>query len=220
MTKYINKIRERFGSYDYPVFTITDLRVFLGNTRISQRYLKLLINHLIRRKEITRISRGAYTFHKEMAVVGFAYSPFYYGMEDALSYRNLWTQSANPTIITTRNVRNGLRKFVNSNYMVKQAPTNLFFGFDFIKYYELWIPVSDPEKTLIDLVYYNHDIRVDALEKLADALNRRRLAEYLEHYSKNFRKKVMGILKPNLKQKEATTYHTHSSRSIRIVKVS
>jgi len=194
MTKYINNIRKHFNSQDYPVFTLVDMRVFLSNTSISPRYLKIIINNLIKTKEIIRIARGVYTFHKDMAVVGFAFRPFYYGLEDALTYRNLWTQSTNPIVITTNNVREGMRKFAGQNYIVKRTNPVLFFGFGFIKYYDLWIPVSDPEKTLIDLVYYHHDVRDDALVKLLESLNRGRLEEYLKSYSRHFRKKVMDVI--------------------------
>ncbi|MCL4365039.1 MAG: hypothetical protein M1569_01710 [Candidatus Marsarchaeota archaeon] len=194
MTKYLNKLRQHYNNYDYPVFTLTDIRIFLSNDGVSQRYLKIMLNNLIKKKEIIRIAKGVYTFHKDAAVVGFAFRPFYYGLEDALSYRNLWTQNANPTVLTTKNVREGTRKFVESNYTVKRVAPELFFGFDFIKYYEMWLPVSDPEKTLIDLVYYHHGIRDDALEKLSGSLDLQKLEGYLKAYSDNFKRKIHKII--------------------------
>lgn len=194
MTKYMDRIKMHFGTPDYPVFTLVDLRVFLNDTDISDMYLKILINGLIKKGSIIRISRGVYTFHKEIAVVGFAFRPFYYGLEDALSYRNLWNQASNPIVITHSGVREGMRKFEGGNYMVKRIRHDLFFGFDFIKYYDFWLPVSDPEKTLIDLVYYHHGIRDDALVKLLDILNREKLDEYLKGYGRGFRKKINRII--------------------------
>ena len=194
MTKYINKIRESFDNYDYPVFTLTDTRVLLSNSGISQRYLKALINHLMKTKEIRRITTGTYTFHDDLAVVGFAFRPFYYGLEDALSYRNLWTQETNPIVMTANEVREGPRTLGNANYLVKNVRPGLFFGFDFIRHYDMWLPVSDNEKTFIDLVYYGHGIRNDALDTLMDSLDRKKLDEYLLHYSKGFGKKIYSYL--------------------------
>ncbi len=193
MTKYINILREHFGSFDYPVFTISDARVLLGSMHASQRYLKLMINHLIKKREIKRITKGVYTFHNDMAVIGFAYRPFYYGMEDALSYRNLWTQSTNPVIMTTNGVREGLRKFDGANYLVKRVKVEHFFGFDFIKHYDMWLPVSDPEKTLIDLVFYRHGVRRDALDSIREVVNDNKLQSYLKIYSRSMRNKVMDL---------------------------
>ncbi len=189
MTKYLKSIRERFASSNYPVFTSTDIRV-LGRKRISNMYLKLMINKLLKTGEIWRVAKGVYTFHKDMAVIGFAFRPFYYGMEDALSYRKLWTQATNPMIMTTNGVREGLRKLDDSNYMVKRVKPDLFFGFDFMRHYDMWIPVSDYEKTLIDLLYYRRGVPKEAEGPLLSELDKNRLEEYLLHYSNNFRKKV------------------------------
>ncbi|MGC8587372.1 MAG: type IV toxin-antitoxin system AbiEi family antitoxin domain-containing protein [Candidatus Micrarchaeia archaeon] len=194
MTKYIGTIRKRFGSTQYPVFTLADLRVALSQMHVSQIYLKMLINHLIKRGEIIRITKGVYTFHNDLAVVGFAFRPFYYGLEDALSYRNLWTQMTNPVVMTTNVVREGPRKFANANYIVKRIDPKHFFGFDFVKYYDFWLPVSDAEKTLIDLVYYRHGVREEAMGPLASAIDVAKLEGYLENYSGNFRKRVMKVL--------------------------
>ncbi len=194
MTKYIGLLRERFNNYDYPVFTLTDARVLLGRSKISEGYLKTLINHLMKKNEIRRISKGAYTFHDDIAVVGFAFRPFYYGLEDALSYRNLWTQATNPIIITGNPVREGVRKFGNANYIVKRIKTGLFFGFDFIKHYDMWLPVSDAEKTLIDLVYYKHGVRDDAMGPLLESIDKEKLDGYLEHYSQGFRKRLHSYI--------------------------
>lgn len=194
MTKYLNIIRNTFNNYDYPVFTITDIRVLLSNTQISPGYLKILINNLLKTKEITKVTKGAYTFHKDSAVVGFAFRPFYYGMEDALSYRNLWTQATNPIVMTTNGAREGLRKLGNSNYIVKRVKPEFFFGFNFIRHYDMWIPVSDSEKTLIDLLYYRHGVRRDALEPLLNTVDKDKLEEYLKAYSRNFRKKILTYL--------------------------
>ncbi|MGC8649253.1 MAG: type IV toxin-antitoxin system AbiEi family antitoxin domain-containing protein [Candidatus Micrarchaeia archaeon] len=195
MTKYINIIRKHFNSTQYPVFTLTDVRILLSQTDISQRYLKLLINHLIKKKEIIRIRKGVYTYHNDMAVIGFAFRPFYYGLEDALFYRNLWTQVTNPIIMTTNIVREGPRQFYNTNYIVKRIDPNFFFGFDFIKHYDFWLPISDVEKTFIDLIYYKRGVRDDALSSIINTLDVRKLKNYLKYYSNNFRKKVLDMLK-------------------------
>ncbi|MGI0141946.1 MAG: type IV toxin-antitoxin system AbiEi family antitoxin domain-containing protein [Candidatus Micrarchaeales archaeon] len=194
MTKYIDAIRKEFNNSDFPVFTLTDMKVLLSGKHISPAYLKMLVNHMLKSRTIRRISRGVYTFHNDIAVVGFAYRPFYYGLEDALSYRNLWTQATNPVVVTPNGVREGIRKFGGGNYMVKRVKPKLFFGFNFIRYYDFWIPVSDFEKTLIDLIYYKHGIRKEALKPLAQAIDKARLDEYLKQYSNAFKKKVYAQL--------------------------
>jgi hypothetical protein len=55
---------------------------------------------LLRSGRIYKITRGSYTFYDEVQYAGFAFQPFYYGLEDALSLLGLWKQETNPVIIT------------------------------------------------------------------------------------------------------------------------
>jgi predicted transcriptional regulator of viral defense system len=160
----------------------------------------LLVNKTLKNKEIRRVGRGVYTFHDDITVAGFAYRPFYYGMEDALTYRNMWTQMSNPVVMTSLNVREGVRKFDGANYIVKRISPKFFFGFDIIKYYDYWIPVSDNEKTLIDLIYYKHGIRKEVLGPLTTSINKQKLEEYLKQYGSRFRKRVRATLQESKQQ--------------------
>jgi len=96
--KYTHEVREHFKAV--PAFTISDIKVFLGKKGISESYLRLLVHNLLKKGEIKRISRGIYSFRSETQVVGFGFRPFYYGLQDALSLRNLWEQETNPVVIT------------------------------------------------------------------------------------------------------------------------
>ena len=69
--KYIEYIRKHFNDSKSPIFTIQELKTVLGLKGISPTYLKRLINYMIKRREILRISRGVYTFYDEITVVGF-----------------------------------------------------------------------------------------------------------------------------------------------------
>jgi len=178
MTKYTKEVREHFETA--PAFTITDLRVFLGKKSIGNEYLHLLVHNLLARGELKRISRGVYTFRGDAQVVGFGFSPFYYGLQEALSLRNLWEQETNPVVITPRNVRSGLRNFQGANYVVRRINRRMFFGFDTIRYGDFWIPVSDIEKTLIDLVYFRQPLSAETIAEIKPRLDRKKLEGYLK----------------------------------------
>jgi predicted transcriptional regulator of viral defense system len=148
MTKYAKLVREHFKGQ--PVFSLSSLRVFLAKKGPSKNYSNLLVHNLLRRGEIQRIAKGVYSFQSDASVAGFAFSPFYYGLQEALSLRNLWEQETNPVIITPKKVRPGVRRIMGSNVLVRRIKRKMFFGFDLIKHYDFWIPVSDAEKTIID----------------------------------------------------------------------
>ena len=113
-------------------------------------------------------------------VSGFAFSPFYYGLQEALSLRNIWEQETNPVIITTRKARTGLREIMGANVVVKRIPKSLFFGFETLKYYDLYIPVSTPEKILIDFIYFKEPLTKETMKELKKHINKKTLDSYLK----------------------------------------
>ncbi|MCL4383484.1 MAG: hypothetical protein M1168_01590 [Candidatus Marsarchaeota archaeon] len=192
--KYISYIREHFTSSGFPVVKLFELRTALKTRGIKDMYLKRLINYLLTRGELKRITKGVYTFHEDITVVGFAFQPFYYGLENALTIRKLWEQGTNPIVVTPKMVRIGIRKFGNANYLVQRIPKNLFFGYELVKYYDFWIPVSDIEKTFLDLLYFKHYIREDVLKQLKSKIDKKKLKRYLKRYLREFRREVLDLL--------------------------
>lgn len=189
--KYINLVREHFKGK--PVFSITDLRVFLSKKGISKNYSKLLIHNLIKGKETFRLTKGVYSFQKDLSVSGFAFNPFYYGLQESLSLRNLWEQETIPVIITPKKVRTGLRKIMDSNVLIRRINRKMFFGFESLKHFDFWLPVSVPEKTLIDFVYFNEPLSAETLKELKKKINQKKLFEYLKKCPENTRKKVKEL---------------------------
>ncbi len=158
-------------------------------------YSYQLLHLLAKGGEIRRITKSMYTFSKDIRVVGFAYSPFYYGLEDALTLRGIWDQGSNPVIVTSRRIRNGVREFGGRNYVLHRINKAHFFGYDLMKIGDLWIPVSDAEKTLIDLLYFRHNIGGEVLANLKKTLDRKRLEGYLKSYDRRLAMDVFRKLK-------------------------
>lgn len=174
--KYVDQLVENFSMQ--PSFSTGDARRLLSD--ISDGYLDVFLHNLTKRNKIHRISRGIYTFHDDSGVVGFAFRPFYYGLQDAMSLHNIWEQETNPVVITPRKVASGLRQFEGANYVVRRINRKMFFGYELMKYGDLWIPVSDVEKTLMDIVYFEQNIPEDALKAFKRKINKEKLLSYLE----------------------------------------
>ncbi len=192
--KYIDAVRSMFSGEAFPVFTMRDLKIALSDKGISAGYLRLLVHTLLSNDEITRITRGVYTFYNNAFVSGFAFKPFYYGTECALSMRGISTQMTNPVTITTRNVRPGVRTFRGRNYLIRRIDKKYFFGYELLKYGSFWMPVSDIEKTVIDMIYFGDGIRDELLDGINKSIDRKKLNGYLKRYSKGFREKVISKL--------------------------
>ncbi|MEM0202299.1 MAG: hypothetical protein QXR73_03925, partial [Candidatus Micrarchaeaceae archaeon] len=81
--KYVNYVMEKLSKPEFPVFTVSDVKLLLRDRKISANYLYLMLHNLLKKNKIKRITKAIYTFHDDVVVVGFAFQPFYYGLEDA-----------------------------------------------------------------------------------------------------------------------------------------
>jgi predicted transcriptional regulator of viral defense system len=194
----VSDLIERFRRE--PAFSARDAQVFFRARKVSPAYRNLLLHNLVRKGKLFRIAKGRYTFRDEMQSVGFAFQPFYYGLQDALSLRNLWEQETVPVVITARRVRSGLRKFAGGNYLVRRISRRMFFGFEAAEYGDFWIPVSDAEKTLIDLVYFRQPISDETIVEIRKVMRKEVMREYLKRVPKWVEERVRKKLGRKLHQ--------------------
>jgi predicted transcriptional regulator of viral defense system len=173
-----------------PVFRARDVEVIAGD----RRYAHLLLHNMARRKEIVRLTRGFYSLEEDPVLSVLCFKPAYIGLQEALSMRNLWEQETNVVIVTAARVRAGVREMAGSNVVVRPIPIARFFGYEFLPYGEYRVPVSDPEKTLIDLVSLGEASDVESLEELLGAVDRAKVREYLAVYPPRTRRKVLGMM--------------------------
>ena len=195
--KYAGMFEKTFSSVDYPVFTFRDTKLALKKKGISDNYMRLMLHKHYASGRIKRITKGVYTFHDDAIVVGFAFQPFYYGLESALSILGVSTQASNNIVMTTRNVRAGIRSFQGRNYRILRIESRLLFGFSTIKVGDFWVPISDLEKTVIDMLYFKVPIREELYPEISKKLDKRKFGEYLKSFNESFsayaKKKVTQI---------------------------
>ena len=191
-----NEIISHFAKY--PVFTYRDVELYLKGKGKRTGNLPRTISYLKSSGRLYTIRKGSYTLKRDSAVAGFAFTPFYYGLLSALTIRDLWTQDSRPEILTLRKVRNSRMHIFGdpkNTIFVHHVPAKYFFGFEVIGYAGLKVPVSDPEKTLIDLFYYKVRLSIQDYGGLLKAIDRRKLAEYLKFYDKHTSVSVTNFIK-------------------------
>jgi predicted transcriptional regulator of viral defense system len=173
-----------------PVVDFTSINRAVRSKKKIKQYTKQIIRNLIKQGRIYRIGKGLYTIHKDSSLAVFGFSPSYLGMQDALSFHNLWEQETNALIVTTKKVRVGLRTILGVNAVIKKISPKYMFGFDYYKYpledREIYIPYSDIEKTFIDMVYFKQPIDEETLQEFRKRISRKKLREYLKKYPKRF----------------------------------
>jgi predicted transcriptional regulator of viral defense system len=185
--KYIEKIRDYLKRT--PVASVDSISALAPD----RNYAHVIVNHLIKRGELRRITRSYYTIHEDPSLLVYCLRPAYIGLQDAMSFHDIWEQETNPVIITTRKVRPGVREVLGQNVWVRRISPEHFFGYDYIASGEFLLPVSDLEKTLIDMVYFRQ-MKRDIVKEFRKRIDREKLERYLKKYGSSFRRKVIEIL--------------------------
>lgn len=189
--KYINNIREFFKKS--PVVDINSLKKFI--TKKNKDYMYLIINNLLKKDEIKKLTRGFYTIHDDTSLAVFCFKPSYLGLQDALSIHNLWEQETNSVIITVKKVRQGVRTVFGKNVILKRINKKYFFGFEYIQQGDFYFPVSDIEKTFIDLIYFRQYIDKEVLKEFRKKIDKKKLNQYLKKYPEKIKAKVLKHIK-------------------------
>lgn len=166
--KYVSRIREYVRRT--PVATIGSILALVPD----REYGHVIVNYLVKRGELRRITRGYYTVHDEPSLLVYCMRPAYLGLQDAMSFHDLWEQETNPVVITAKKVRPGVREVLGQNVWVRRISPRHFFSFEYMPGGDFLLPVSDPEKTLIDLVYFRK-MREDLAEMFREKIDRKKL---------------------------------------------
>lgn len=190
MGKIVHLDKVRAFVQTTPAFRARDVQLLVGD----RGYALQLLHNLARRGEVRRVTKGWYSSHDDPVVSVFAFKPAYLGLQEALSLRGISEQETNVVLVTPRKVRPGIRTVMGANVLVRRIEKKRFFGFDYVKYDDFFVPVSDIEKTLIDLVYYGEapDSRIVAEAK--GRVDSRKMDGYLRSYPIDFKRRMRSIL--------------------------
>jgi len=150
----------------------------------NEKYIYLIINNLLKKEEIKKNTRGYYTINEDPSLMVFCLKPAYLGLQDALSIHNLWEQETNPVVITTKKIRQGVRKVFGNNVFLRRISGKYLFGVDYIKQGDFYYPYSDIEKTLIDMFYYKQYMDEELLKNFKKRIDKKKLNNYLKKYPK------------------------------------
>ena len=187
---YLRKIEELFKKS--PVVNYASLERIVKHAKNTD-YTKQLVRNLLLKGKIQRLTKGFYTLHTNPQLAVFCFKPAYLGLQDALSYHNLWEQETIPIIITARKIRPGIRKVLGMNILVRRLEKKYYFGFEYVDESGLYFPYSDVEKTVIDMVYFKEKLSDDTLRNIKGILNKKKLSTYLKHYPRRIRNMVLKI---------------------------
>ena len=189
--KYLDKIESLFEKS--PVVTFNSIKMIVKDKKNIKQYTKQIIRNLIRQNKIKKITKGFYTTHEDPSLAVFCFSG-YLGVQNAMSFHNLWEQETVPVIITARRVRSGRRVVFGANIVIKKINKKYFFGFEYYKDGDFYFPYSDVEKTFIDMVYFKQPFDKELLKNFRRRIDRKKLKQYITKYPKKFMEKVIDMV--------------------------
>ncbi len=190
-----NELQARFK--DWPVFTTSDAYLLLKSKhKVSKSTVQVTISRMTSSGRLFRVSKGAFSFKNNSVVAGFSYSPFYYGGLCALMIQDLIDDQVIMEVMTTRSIRRKMSESFNDTRLIlHHISKKHFFGFRNLQYGGLTVPVSDPEKTLIDLFHYRLRLSIQDYGDLLKAISRRKVQKYLEAYDRHTKTTVLNFVR-------------------------
>ncbi len=182
----------------FSTFTFRDVCAVLSNTHkhISDKTIQVTLSRMVRDERIYSVIKGVFSLQKHDELSGFAFAPFYYGGVAALMIRDLIDDQVKMEVMTTRRVKKSFVEIYKgeSRVILHHIPKKYYFGFEDFKYGNLIVPVSKPEKTLIDLFYYKRRLSMQDYSNLLKSIDLVLLNKYLRKYDGRTRKIVQRFV--------------------------
>ncbi len=162
-----------------PFFSVQDLRKIKG---------KIYHHRLVEWQKkglIERIANGVYKFsdvdldeQRLFLIANKIYSPSYISLETALAFYNFIPESFyNFTSITTR--KTSYFEAKHGKFSYRKIKNTLFFGYHLQKKDNLYFKIAEPEKALIDFLYFNSQL-INEFEILELRFNTAQIKENLD----------------------------------------
>ncbi len=190
--KYLRQVEELFSKS--PIVSGASIARIVRHKKGTKHYVKQLIRHLTRKGRIKRLAKGYYTTHDEASLAVFCFQPAYLGLQDALSFHNLWEQETIPVIITMRKVRQGIRRVLGVNALIRRISKEYFFGVEYHRQDNAALPYSDVEKTFIDMLYFKENLNENAIAAFRKKVDLKKLKLYLKSYPMKIRIRALTML--------------------------
>ncbi len=128
-----------------PLFTMKDFRKIIRTT-----YAKKHLERFIKKEYVFRIQKNKYTVHKDpLLIAPWIYHNSYIGSYSALQYHGLITQLPQNIICITGSPKKKIKIF-DTEVVYKHS--KYIFGYEMEKRAGIKIPISLPEKAVIDSI--------------------------------------------------------------------
>ncbi len=170
----IHKIKELALKSKRRVFSIKDLSVLLNK---PENAVRVYVTRLVRKGLAKKIEKGIIAFtDNDYIISNQLVEPSYISMNSALNYLDLLLQVPKTVeVVCTKQVK------FKSDYEYYKINSKLFFGYTKELAEGTYYFVAEPEKAIIDLIYFN-GFSEDYLKDFLPKLDLIKLRNYIKKY--------------------------------------
>ena len=166
-------------------------------SKCGEGYAKQLVYRLKKKGLIVELLKGVYSPKKSPYMLLKAIPLSYVGLGSAAFLHGALNQVTALTVLTpwaSRLVRPGVRVIAGQKVVVRKISEKMYFGYEYVFVEEIneYVRVSDPEKTLIDAIYFDHPLLPEMLPGLLELVDEGKLRSYAEEMRE---RKVKGWMK-------------------------
>ncbi len=185
----------------YTIFSFEDLCVFYPKEKRSN--LRQYLSRWKTRGWLQSLKKGLYelTYPEGRGVPDFfiankMYAPSYISLETALSYYSIIPEVSMAVVSVTSKIT---RRFKNSHglFIYRSIQPEAFRGYIIEKHNGFNILIAEPEKALVDYLYFK-TLRGGTFDKKAERIDQKRVEQLnkkkLESYAKIYQLSVKGLL--------------------------
>jgi len=139
---------------DFPVFSYQDI------LKVDALFDRRRLVEWQHKKYIRKIRNGFYTFTDEkisegllLYISNIIYKPSYLSLESALSFYNLIPEAVYLiSAISTK--KTSSFETPDASYIYRNIRKELFFGYDIVSVGDYTIKIADPQKAILDFLYF------------------------------------------------------------------
>lgn len=190
--KYQKEIKQLFKKS--PVISYKSIERLVKSKKSVKQYPKQLVRNLLLKQRIKKLTKGCYTILSDPSLVVFCFKPAYLGLQDALSFHDLWEQETIPVVLTARKIVPGIRKVFGGNVLIRRVNRRYLFGYNYFLQNKIYFPYSDIEKTFIDMIYFKENLNKETIRVILKRMDMNKLNAYLKKYPKRIQKIVLKHL--------------------------
>ncbi len=154
-------------------------------SKMGKNYAKLFIHNLLSKGEIVKLCKGWYSFKKSPYMILIPLGKAYVGLGSAAILHGAWNQAVALTVLSpyaSSKIKAQERIVAGEKVLIRKISQKMYFGYElfYLKEIDEWIRVSDPEKTLIDMIYFSYPFLDEILPELKKKINREKLKKYIQ----------------------------------------